>query len=336
MQPPDQNLTDPHGLLGRRICDLGLRLEGSRVEKLVGRLHRELARKGLARWKPQVYLTDEWGCPSGQPIIGVPFYLADPHVAALERQINDLEDPGEMMMYLRHEAGHAFNYAYRLYATPDWRETFGPYRRPYRDHYRPMPFSRSYVRHIAGWYAQKHPDEDFAETFAVWLTPGSGWRKRYRSWPALKKLRFVDDAVRRLRDADPVRKRGLPDITLDDMDFTLGEFYRQQAERNSAAVEVEMHADLPDIFLRHARRRKVRPAADLVGENRELLTDKIEYWTGVSRAVVRALVEAMARNCRELNLHAEVGKESRYLVELATYGTTLAMNYLTRGRFEQA
>ena len=25
--------------------------------------------------------------------------------------------------------------------------------------------------HLDPWYAQSHPDEDFAETFAVWLTP---------------------------------------------------------------------------------------------------------------------------------------------------------------------
>jgi hypothetical protein len=92
--------------------------------------------------------------------------------------MNDLEDEREIMMYLRHEAGHAFNYAYRLFSTPEWRTLFGPYNRRYRDHYRPVPFSRKYVRHIAGWYAQKHPDEDFAETFAVWLTPRSNWRHK--------------------------------------------------------------------------------------------------------------------------------------------------------------
>ena len=105
--------------------------------------------------------------------------LADPKLAKLERSVNDLESEREILMYLRHEAGHAFNYAYRLYATPEWRELFGPFNRRYRDHYRPVPFSRKFVRHMEGWYAQKHPDEDFAETFAVWLTPRSGWRKRY-------------------------------------------------------------------------------------------------------------------------------------------------------------
>jgi hypothetical protein len=329
-------IQDPEGLLEKRISDLGLAIEGSRLERFVARLKRELTKKGVVRWQPSFYLTDEWGCPSGQPIVGIPFYLADPKLSAIERQFNDLESDVEIMMYLRHEAGHAYNYAYRLYATPEWRELFGPYRRPYRDHYRPRPMSRAYVRHIAGWYAQKHPDEDFAETFAVWLNPRSGWRRRYRTWPALKKLLYVDRVVRAHANVDPLRKRGYPDVTAGEMAFTLGEFYTHQQRTTAAAVQVEMQSDLPDIFLRRPGRKKTRPAADLVLEHRELITDKIEYWTGVQRPVVRALVESMAAHCREANLHAEVGKEARYLVELATYGTTLAMNYLTRGHFEPA
>lgn len=334
MEEDDGGIKDPDHLLEQKICDLGLTLDGSRIEKFVDRLRRELLRKKITLWQPSFYLTDEWGCPSGQPIIGIPFYLADPRLAEINRQFDDLEDDREIMMFLRHEAGHAYNYAYRLYTTPEWREHFGPWRRPYRDHYRPQPFSKSFVRHIAGWYAQKHPDEDFAESFAVWLTPGSGWRKRYRNWPAIRKLKYVEATTRQNRDVDPLRKRGLTDITVDEMDITVGDFYRQQAEQNATAVEVEMQADLPDIFVPHRRRKRLRPAAEVVAGNRELLVDKIEHWTGVRRPVVVALVVAMARSCRELNLHAEIGKEPEYLVELASYGTTLAMNYLTRGRFE--
>jgi hypothetical protein len=176
-------------LLEKPIRELGLKLEESPVERFVQQLYRELERKRLKKFHPPVYLTDEWGCPSGEPVIGIPFYLAHPDLAQLEREVNDLEDSREIMMYLRHEAGHAFNYAYKLYNAPEWKRLFGSFRRPYRDNYRPVPFSRDYVRHMAGWYAQKHPDEDFAETFAVWLTPGSNWRKRYRGWGAMAKLR---------------------------------------------------------------------------------------------------------------------------------------------------
>jgi hypothetical protein len=333
----EQTPPDVRELLGKRISQLGLKLEGSPVERFVIQLHRELESKGLKRFKPVCYLTDEWGCPDGQPVIGIPFYLADPKLARLEREMNDLEDDREIMMYMRHEAGHAFNYAYRLYASPEWRKQFGPYNRRYRDHYRPLPFSRKYVRHIAGWYAQKHPDEDFAETFAVWLTPRSVWRRKYKGWPAMRKLRYVDLVARRVREQDPVVSGGDFDRTVDDMKLTVEQFYRRLSRQNGAAVNVALEADLTDLFLPRGRRRKgIRPAWEMVEENRLPLTDKITYWTGVKRSLVRALIERILRTCRELELYVDSARESATLVELTAYGTTLAMNYLTRGRFVQS
>jgi hypothetical protein len=322
-------------LLTRRIDSLGLKLEGSPVESSVKRLLRELDRRRIRKFQPGFYLTDEWGCPDGEPIIGIPFYLADPRLAQIEKQINDLESDREIMMYLRHEAGHAINYAYRLFATPDWRKLFGPFHRPYHDHYRPVPFSRRFVRHIEGWYAQKHPDEDFAETFAVWLTPGSNWRRAYRSWPALRKLRYVDRIVRELRERDPIVARGEVDLTVDDMNVTVEQFYQRTTRMNgAAAVNVPLESDLAGFFRPPGRRRKgIRPAWELIEEIRPLLTAKITYWTGVKRSVVRALIERMARASKDLNLYAECGREHQDAVELTAYGTTLAMNYLTRGKF---
>jgi hypothetical protein len=332
----EQPSTEVQEILRKPISQLGLKLEGSPVERFVHQLHREIERKGLKRFKPVCYLTDEWGCPDGQPVIGIPFYLADRQLARLERAMNDLEDEREIMMYLRHEAGHAFNYAYRLYITQDWRDLFGPYNRRYRDRYRPIPFSRKYVRHIAGWYAQKHPDEDFAETFAVWLTPGSKWRRRYKGWPALRKLRYVDGVVRHVRDQDPVVSAGDFDITVEDMKVTVEDFYRRLSRQNGAGVNIALESDLVSLFLERGRRRKgIRPAWEMIEEHRKTLTDKITYWTGVPRPTVRALVERIIRTCREHELYAEVGREPAHLVELTAYGTTLAMNYLTRGKFIQ-
>src|SRR5215475_11318513 len=187
-------------LLSRRVSELGLKLEGSPIERYVADLYRELERKGLKRFRPLTYLTDEWGCPDEEPIIGIPFYLTDAKLARLEKEIDDVESVREIRMYLRHEAGHAFNYRYK-----------------------PVPFDRSFVRHMEGWYAQKHPDEDFAETFAVWLTPGSRWRQRYRGWPAMNKLRYVDRMAKRLGNRRPVRVRGDKDEPVEEIDATVAD-----------------------------------------------------------------------------------------------------------------
>jgi hypothetical protein len=324
---------DVQEILSKPIKDLGLKLEGSPIERLVQQLYRELDRKGLTRFRPLCYLSDEWGCPSGEPVIGIPFYLADPKLARLEKEMNDLEDRREIMMYLRHEAGHAFNYAYALYKTPEWRDLFGPFRRPYRDHYRPVPFSRRFVRHIAGWYAQKHPDEDFAETFAVWLTPRSQWRKRYRGWAAMAKLRYVDRMAKKLRNAEPVRPQGHTDITVEEMETTVEDFYKKALEEQGQSVALALDTDLVDIFPVSRRKKKgVRPASDLLRENRKAIVDKVAYWTGVPRPLVRRLVESIERRVGELGLRTEVRKEADTLTETVTYTTALAMNYLARGK----
>ena len=324
---------DLKALLPQRINQLGLKLEGSPVEHYVKDFYRELERKGLKHFRPPCYLTDEWGCPSGEPIIGIPFYLADSKLARLEQEMDDLEDSREIRMYLRHEAGHAFNYAYKLYETTKWRELFGPFNRPYRDRYRPVPFDRSFVRHIEGWYAQKHPDEDFAETFAVWLTPRSRWRARYRGWPAIRKLRYVDRMARNLGGTEPPVRLASTDITVEEMDMTVEEFFRAN-QPEMAAVDVALENDLPDFFIRKGRRTKgIRPAWELVREHRANLVNKIEYWTGVRRNVVRALVDSIANVAERLQLHVETKSEPTTLLELTAYATTLSMNYLTRGSF---
>jgi hypothetical protein len=327
--------TNSPELLSRRISQLGLKLEGSPVEKFVVQLYRELEKKGLKKFRPVCYLTDEWGCPSGEPVIGIPFYLADPELAGLEKAMNDLEDEREIMRYMRHEAGHAFNYAYRLYETPEWRQLFGPWNRPYKDIYRPIPFSRKFVRHLAGWYGQKHPDEDFAETFSVWLTPRSNWRRKYAQWPAIQKLKYVDRLTRQVKSQDPVVPTGDFDITVSDMKLTLEQFYRKLQRQNRAQVKLLLDTDLADIFLqKNTRRKNVVPAADMIESNRLAMIDKITYWTGVRRPLVKEVVEQMAETARRLELKADPRTESQYLVELTAIGTTLAMNYLTRGRFE--
>jgi putative zinc-binding metallo-peptidase len=319
-------------LLDMPVRELKLTLAGSPVEPLTKRLLRELRAAGLKKFTPQFYLTDEWGCPSGEPIIGIPFYLADRALMRFERRMHDLESPREIMMYLRHEAGHAFNYAYRLYQTPEWRATFGPFRRPYKEDYKPVPFSRSFVRYLPGWYAQKHPDEDFAETFAVWLTHPS-WRKRYEKWPALAKLEYVERVTTEVANKDPVARKGRPDITADEMDQTVRQMFEETAARNRTALEFKAEDELADIFLeRDPKRKNSRNAWQIVAEHRQPLTDAISHWTGVRREVIRGMVDATIEALRTAGYQGLRGREKEYLVRLTAYGTALAFSYFSRGK----
>src|SRR5690606_3112007 len=161
------------------IRDLGLTIEGSRLAPVIDEFRAELAAKGLTKVVPSFYLSIEWGVVFGTVAIAIPFYLARPELIELHREeVGHIEgfNQADILRYLRHEMGHVVNYAYKLYDDEDWVKLFGSITQPYREEYRPQPFSRRFVRHLPGWYAQKHPDEDWSETFAVWMTPGRDWR----------------------------------------------------------------------------------------------------------------------------------------------------------------
>ena len=186
-------------LLQLRVCDLGLTIQGTALEARVERLYGELSSRGIG-FRPHCYFADEWLCPDRIPAIGIAFYLAHARLTALERRMM-LEAEGDSeewcMRLLRHEAGHALNYAFRLYRRTRWRELFGSFSQPYSDTYYSRPYSRRFVQHLEDNYAQAHPDEDWAETFAVWLDPSGAWREKYRGWPALKKLQYVEQVMAR-------------------------------------------------------------------------------------------------------------------------------------------
>ena len=187
---------------------------------------------------------------------------------------------------------------------------------------------------MAGWYAQKHPDEDFAETFAVWLTPRSQWRKRYEGWGALEKLQYVDRMARKVGDVEPTRRRGLTDITVDEMESTVGEFYRLSLPEEIPLQELALDADLADIFNVSPKPRKgVRAAQEMLGQHRKSIVDKVAYWSGVQRPIVKRLVEAICKRVEDLGLRVDVRHESEYLTEFTVYTTALSMNYLNRGKF---
>ena len=236
-------------LLGMRFCDLKLSIERSPLKRHVRALYADLERRGIAL-RPHVWLSQEWFSPDGVPGIAVPFYLAHPRLERLERRIMREAEGGNsrlLMRILRHEAGHALDNAYRLRRRRRWREVFGPASRPYPARYRARAGSRRYVHHLGEWYAQAHPTEDFAETFAVWLTPKSAWRRNYAGWPALHKLQAVDELVADIRTRRPPVRNRTRIEPLDEDTRTLAQHYRRKLAHNR-----QIRRGLADELLRRA------------------------------------------------------------------------------------
>ena len=314
-------------LLGKRISELGLQIRGSRVERLVDELYKELAARSIS-FRPPVYLSDQWGCPDGTPLIGVPFYLVDERLEKLEEEMSGaVENDAEAMRYMRHECGHAINYAFHLYERADWRRVFGAFDRPYRERYRADPFSRDHVRHILGWYAQKHPDEDFAETFAVWLTPDLDWRTEYADWPALQKLLYVDRVMAEIKELAPeVSPPTADDLPVESMNYTIAEHYDSGWEAIPIGDARQFDGDLKRIFASGADAPSGMPAAEFIQRHYREVLVRLSYWTGEPPAVVRSLLDHLITRARVLALRVS-GLEAATLIELTAFGTAVVMNY---------
>src|SRR3954447_18923338 len=223
-------------LLKLRRKDLKLSFPGTWLCARLRELNAAIAEQGLRRVRAHGWISSEWFSPGNTPGIAFPFYLAHPRLMRLERKmIIDVEGGthAECMRILRHEAGHVLQHSYALHKQPRWRRLFGCSSIRYPKYYRADPTSRNFVQHLRLWYAQSHPDEDFAETFAVWLTPRSNWRKRYEGWPALKKLQYVDELMAEIANRKPVLTRRTEVEPLRSLRTTLGEHYQKKLDHYS-------------------------------------------------------------------------------------------------------
>ena len=325
------------------IRDFGLTIEGTPLQPIIEEFEDELRRAGLTRVQPRFYLSTEWGVPFESVAIAIPFYLARPDLTALHVERTGLVegfDRADILRYLRHEMGHVVNYAYRLYDQEEWVKQFGSITQPYSEEYRPEPFSRRYVRHLPGWYAQKHPDEDWSETFAVWMTPGLDWRKEYSGWPvAAAKLAYCDRTMALLRERDPVVTNVDLDEDVGEIEYSLGHYYRDDGHRPGrraarARRRHPRHLRGPGRGRRGCRRssRSPRRRALIRRLEPDLLTN-VFRWTGHFPERTRVLLRYLAERAEHLRQGYVPGREAAATVAVTTLVTGLAMNHVQRGSY---
>jgi hypothetical protein len=324
-------------LLQWRICDLGLHIEGTVLEERIERLYEELELRGI-RFRPHCWLSDEWFSPDGNPGIAIPFYLAHPRLARLERrQMLEVEGGTEdwCLKILRHEAGHAIDTAYRIHVKKRYRELFGKYTQPYPEHYYPRPYSKNYVLHLEPSYAQAHPAEDFAETFAVWLKPRSAWRTMYEDWPVVKKLEYMAEVMEQIKGKkasvvsrshlDPVRK----------LRKTLQEHYDRKRDQYGMNLPNLYDQHLRKLFSDDPEHAKAPSAAAFLRRNREELRKTVAYWTGEYQYTIDRVLGEMIERCRELNLRID-RPLSRAKNDALALVMVQTMNYLHGGHHRVA
>jgi hypothetical protein len=332
--PPRWESWTDEQLLDLRLCDLGLRIRGTELERHVRTLYRELRAAGLTRFRPHVWLSDDWYTPDGVPGVAIPFYMAHARLAKLEfAQMLEVEGgtPEWCLRILRHEAGHALDNAYGLRRRRRRQALFGLSSKPYPEFYTPRPHSRSFVQHLEPWYAQSHPDEDFAETFAVWLTPDSPWRTRYQDWPALKKLEYVDRLMREIAAAAPRVTTARTVDALPRLHKTLREHYRDKRQRYGVAAPNAYDRDLRRLFSDAPEHRGNPSAAQFIQRVRKEVRVLVARWTGEYQYTINQVIDEIAKRSRELNLRLAASPEATRR-DFTLFVAVQTMHYLHSGR----
>jgi hypothetical protein len=324
-------------LLEVRMCDLKLSIEGTELEQHIAQLNAELDARGLA-FRPHYYLSDEWFTPDGVPSVAIPFYLAHPRLAKLEKaEMLEVEggDPESCLRILRHEAGHAIDNAYQLQRRRTRRRLFGNPATEYPEYYTPKPYSKSFVQHLDHWYAQSHPDEDFAETFAVWLDPNAMWALRYAGWPAQKKLEYMDRLMRELSSARPrvTSKRQVDPLRR--LKKTLHEHYRGKREHYGLDHPDFYESDLLNLFSDAPQYARNMSAARFVRRIRREVRGTVASFTDSYQYTIDQLLEKIIERCRELNLRL-TDSEAASKIDFMVFLTVQTMNYLHSGRHRVA
>ena len=294
---------DDEALLRLRFKSLGLSLRDSPVWRDVERLHEELERRGL-RFRPHAWLSTEWFSPDGIPGIAIPFYLAHPRLSRLERRMMGEVEGGAQkwrMRILRHEAGHAIDTAYGLRRRADFQRVFGRASKPYPDDYSPRPSSDRHVLHLGHWYAQSHPVEDFAETFAVWMQPKAAWRRDYAGWPALRKLEFVDALMDEIATQAPQRRSRAVIEPLRQVDETLAQHYRLKRQRYGGEDD-RYDRWMARVFVPRSERPRAIAASRFVREIEPQLRRLLERRARLHPYYLDHAISLVRRRARRLDL----------------------------------
>jgi hypothetical protein len=333
--PPDLSALTDEELLGMRICDLKLKIAGTELESRIEKFYAELALKNISV-KPLCYLGDEWFCPEGSATIAIPFYLAHPRLKKLEeKMMMEVEGgtEGWCMRLLRHEMGHVLNHAYLLEKGKPWQKLFGPTSLEYSESFRARPYSRRFVRHLEGFYAQSHPEEDFAETVAIWLTPDLDWRQQYKDWKALEKLEFVDELMGKLAGKPPPVFSKAKMSEASRLRSRLALYYKRRRQIYAQDFPEFFDADLRKLFVDPTTAPESERAAVFLRRSRKMILNAVSDWTGEPKFTLSQLLRALTDRCAELDLRLRAQSAG---IEVTAFLATLASHYRLTGKFKQS
>jgi hypothetical protein len=316
------------------INRLGLTVESSLFADAIATAHDDIRRARIRHVTPDYYLSTGYGTIAGTTNISLGFYDSNDVLRELQKEFRGwLYTYQDIVDTVRHEIGHAFCYAYKLYRRKDFRAVFKvrgnffmtyPVTERYKE--RANPWSRDYVNPSGDHYAQKHPDDDFAETFMVWVTPRSGWKRRYRKYPgALRKLEYVDFIVKELGREEPLIDNDPSDIEepMESLTQTVAQFFKARTTKYRRRATGFVDPDLHRLFRSRRNGRKVErdylPAAEFLRDNKLRIANRVGLWVGTEPRVVRDLIEKCVERAEALDLWVKKTDYEKKLIEATSY-----------------
>ena len=203
----------------------------------------------------------------------------------------------------------------------------------YSESFRARPYSKRFVRHLGGWYAQSHPEEDFAETVAIWLTPDLDWRQQYKAWKALEKLEYVDSLMEKLAGKQPLVFSKTKMSEASRLRSRLALYYKRRRRTYAQEFPDFFDADLKRLFVNSSASPNTERASTFLRRSTKPILNAVSAWTGEPKFTLHRLLRALADRCSELDLRL---RSDAAAVEIAAYLATLASHYRLTGKFKDS
>ncbi len=271
------NSLDKKSLLNTPLSSINFDLKASPLMRPLNDLKFELNAKGI-NFLPSTWVSTDWFSPDGIGGFALPFYLLHPRLIKLEKE-NTKRLEGHtyqgIMKLLRHETAHALDNVFLLRKLKVRQKLFGISQTKYPNDYLPDPKSRDYVINLDEYYAQSHPDEDWAETFATWLNPKVDWQSKYKNWGAIEKLTYLDSVMKKIKHLSPKLKRVRYVECITNDHRTLDEYYhdrKKELRLNRSPAFDKSHSDLC-AFIQTYKNDSKKIIKSLTGN--QFVTDKL-------------------------------------------------------------
>ncbi|MCO4753671.1 MAG: putative zinc-binding metallopeptidase [Bacteriovoracaceae bacterium] len=300
------HLTDEE-ILSMPIKDLPIDPCAVPFPKAITKLKSELRRRDID-WTPHVWASEEWFSPDGVPGFAFPFTLLDPRLIRLEKKyVGFLEGSTEkeFLKLVRHECAHAIDNAFHLRKLKRRQKVFGISSTPYPSYYLPVAHSKKFVRHLPQGYAQAHPEEDWAETFAVWLGDKRQWRNKYQDWPAIVKLNLVDEIMNELKFKYPQTTNHKTPLHFSQDTRTLKQYFKWRRSSLGLMRKNFYNAKLDSVFSSEG----VLETRDFFKKHEQHICRNLKKRTNLNSAIIKVMVKELKQECKSKDFRLKFSME---------------------------